>query len=147
MRIFYEIQGGISGFRVSIKAEESFSVKEVILEMGKNEERIRRVHQRAAGLQRERDRRILLTSGGMSSVLLVLLLVLTADLQRLPEGVTEGFFGASSLLSEGAGGYVMVAVLAFMLGTAVTIMLTRYRKMKRNIRDTNCDKEKNGEDD
>ena len=115
--------------------------------MGKNEERIRRVHQRAAGLQRERDRRILLTSGGMSSVLFVLLLVLTADLQRLSEGVTEGFFGASSLLSEGVGGYVMVAVLAFMLGTAVTIMLTRYRKMKQNIRGTNCDREKNGEDD
>ncbi len=115
--------------------------------MGKNEERIRRVHQRAAGLRKERDRRILLASGGMSSVLFVLLVALTADLQRPAEGVTEGFFGASSLLSEGAGGYVMVAVLAFMLGTAVTIMLTRYRKMKRNTRDTKCNEEKNGEDD
>ena len=98
------------------------------------EERSARVCARAAALERKRDRRILLASGGGSfSLLAVLLIAVRAAAVRAP-GFGGGFAGAS-LLAESAGGYVLTAVLAFVLGAAAALLGMRYRpgaKQNRN---------------
>ena len=92
--------------------------------MRNNEERIRLMHERAAGLQRKKDKGILLTAGVISAALFAVLLSLTLFLQGLT-GYIGGQFTASSLLSESVGGYILIAVIFFMLGVLISAILIR----------------------
>ena len=103
--------------------------------MRSNEERIRLMHQRAAGIQREKDRGRLITAGVISTALFVVLLSLTIYLQGLT-GYLGGQFTASSLLSDSAGGYVLVAVIFFMLGVLISVILIRYQRRKHHLNDS-----------
>ena len=100
--------------------------------MRSNEERIRLMHERAAGLQRKKDKGILLTAGVISAALFAVLLSLTFYLQGLT-GYIGGQFTASSLLSEGVGGYILVAVIFFMLGVLISAILIRYQRRKNHL--------------
>ena len=106
--------------------------------MRSNEERIRLMHQRAAGIQREKDRGRLITAGVISTALFVVLLSLTIYLQGLT-GYLGGQFTASSLLSDSAGGYVLVAVIFFMLGVLISVILIRYQRRKHHLNNTDPD--------
>ena len=106
--------------------------------MRSNEERVRLMHERAAGIQREKDRGRLITAGGISTALLVVLLSLMIYLQGLT-GYLGGQFTASSLLSESVGGYVIVAVIFFMLGVLISVLLIRYRRKKHHLNDSDFD--------
>lgn len=116
--------------------------EEVDHAMRSNEERIRLMHERAAGLQRERDRKNLLTGGSISAALFAGLLTLTFYLQGMT-GYTGGQFTASSLLSDSVGGYVLVAVIFFMLGVLISVALIRYQRKNR----FNEEKRRNSRDD
>ena len=107
--------------------------------MRSNEERIRLMHKKAAGLQRKKDKRRLITAGGISTALFAVLLSLTFCLQGLTNGYQEGQFTASSLLSESTGGYVLVAVIFFMLGVLISVTLIRYRRKKHQPNDLSFD--------
>lgn len=106
--------------------------------MRSNEERIRLMHERAAGLQRKKDRGRLITAGSISTALFAVLLSLTLYLQGLT-GYTDGQFTASSLLSDSAGGYVLVAVIFFMLGVVISVALIRYQRRKHHLTDPGID--------
>ena len=97
--------------------------------MRSNEERIRLMHERAAGLQKKKEGRLLLSAGGISTALFALLIGLTIYLQGLT-GYAGDQFTASSMLSESAGGYVLVAVVFFMLGVLITALLKKYQIRK-----------------
>ena len=107
--------------------------------MRSNKERIRLMHQRAAGLQRKKDKSALFAAGGTSAALFALLLSLTIYLQGLTVRYTGNLFTASSLLSESAGGYVLVAVLFFMIGVLISVLLIRYQRRKRHLNDSGID--------
>ena len=113
--------------------------------MRSSEERIRLMHQRAAGIQRDKDRGRLITAGGISTALFVVLLSLTIYLQGLT-GYLGGQFTASSLLSDSAGGYVLVAVIFFMLGVLISVTLIRYRRKKHQPNDLSFDDKQVGGD-
>lgn len=100
--------------------------------MRSNEERIRLMHQRAAGLQRKKDRGRLITAGAISTALFSVLFSLTIYLQGLT-GYMDGQFTASSLLAESAGGYVLTAVVFFMLGVLISAAIIRYRRKKDQL--------------
>ena len=106
--------------------------------MKSNEERIRLMHERAAGIQKKKDARLLLTTGGVSAALFAVLLSLTIYLQGLT-GYIGDQFTASSLLSESAGGYVLVAVAFFMLGALISVLLIRYQRRKHRLNDPGFD--------
>ncbi len=80
--------------------------------------------------KREKKRTLLLSC--CVSVLLVLLVV---GIVRLPgagsagSGVNQTVLG-SFLLSSSAGGYILTAVIAFVLGVAVTLVCFRIRKRR-----------------
>ena len=112
--------------------------------MRSSEERIRLMHERAAGLQRKKDRGGLITAGGISTVLFATLLILTLYLQGLT-GYVGDQFTASSLLSNSAGGYVLVGVIFFMLGVLISVALIRYQRRKHRLNDPDMD-DKNTEE-
>ena len=106
--------------------------------MRSSEERIRLMHEKAAGIQREKDRGRLITAGGISTALFVVLLSLTIYLQGLT-GYIGDQFTASSLLSDSAGGYVLVAVIFFMLGVLISVLLIRYQRRNRHLNEPGID--------
>ncbi|MCR5792381.1 MAG: hypothetical protein K6G65_04360 [Lachnospiraceae bacterium] len=97
--------------------------------MRSTKERILLLHQRASEIQREQDIRHLVWSGGTCAVLLIVLPMLLHRFSRIVSGYRESYYSASSLLGEEVGGYVLVAVLMFMAGVIVTVMIQRFRRL------------------
>ena len=91
--------------------------------MRNNEERICRLHERAKQLRKERDKRTLILSGGISTVLFLALIASIGIFRSHLIGNTDGIFTGASLLSDSVGGYVLVGIIAFMLGVSITVMI------------------------
>ncbi len=75
-------------------------------------ERLALLYQRVSKMQRRRDRTALVLQGSGRAVLLTVLVTMVRHYSGNAE-MTALFTGAS-LLDENVGGYVMVAVIAFM---------------------------------
>lgn len=112
--------------------------------MRTNEERIRLVHKRTAELKREdkQKKRFALDTVWMAACML-LVAYIGALMPTLMSGVAEGgavhASGAASLIAQNAAlGYILMGLLAFLLGVCVTVLL--YRLRRRNER---CNREDN----
>jgi len=99
--------------------------------MRTTEERIAFLHRRTRQLKRKKLRMELLGSGLASICTLMLLLIFTAK-SGINAVTLSGDYTASSLLSEDAGAYVLVAVLAFFAGVAVTAALRKWQNRKKS---------------
>jgi hypothetical protein len=99
--------------------------------MRTTEERISLLQERARELARIREKRRLRASGGLSLFLFALLGGALYELQLPARGAPSGFAG-SSLLGDDVGGYVLVAVLFFMTGVAVTAVIRRRIRKREN---------------
>ncbi len=106
------------------------------------EERLERLHSRAAALRRQREKRALQGWGAASAGLFAVLVGMTALLDPTAHGLGQSGSAGATLLSESAGGYVLVGVIAFMAGVALTAALIRRRKNARFPR-----KDREGEED
>ncbi len=95
--------------------------------MRTTEERIRFLHERAANLRRQREKRLIKTLGGLSACLCVCLTVCVVRLTGMAHSAGADGFTGSSLLSESAGGYVLVAVVSFALAVLVTVLCLKNR--------------------
>ena len=95
--------------------------------MRTNEERIQALHARVAALQRQRERRKTGAIGAASVVLTVCLLFMVFSGGMHPGGAA-GLYSGATMLFEGAGPYILIAVAAFMAGVIVTVVLIRSRK-------------------
>ena len=93
--------------------------------MRTNEERMRMLHERAAQIQKQSEKQSAYKIGGICTVLLIALVGIIGGLQGHPTELVKGNFTASSLLAQSAGGYVLVAAIAFMLGVVVTIAIKK----------------------
>ncbi len=82
------------------------------------------MHRKAAEIRRQCDRRQIFALTAGNTVLLGILVLRIGSLHRLE----TGSFAGSSLLDEDIGGFVAVALIAFMLGSAVTVLIRRSRK-------------------
>ena len=91
-------------------------------------ERVRRVKQTALRLIQKRERTVLRRLGTLCTVLA---LGLTGALAHFTDGApgaaVQGAYGAT-LLSDSAGGYVLVGVVSFAAAVVVTVFCTRLRK-------------------
>ena len=94
------------------------------------EERVLAVHARMDALRRARERRKTGILGMGSALLALCLLLVIGAAGAVHPGGTAGLYSGATMLFENAGGYVLVAVLAFMSGVVITAALLR-RRFKR----------------
>ncbi len=98
--------------------------------MRSNAERIALMHQRAEMLQKKKELARLRVWGGASAALFCCLAAFTALLSSFRHSLSMDSAAASSLLSDSVGGYVLTAVLAFMIGVAIAILIRNRRGKK-----------------
>ena len=99
--------------------------------MRTNEERIKALHARVAALQRQRERRKTRAIGAASIVLSVCLLFMVFN-SGIQHGGAAGLYSGATMLFEGAGPYVLIAVVAFMAGVIVTVAIIKNRKKENS---------------
>ena len=95
--------------------------------MRSEEERLTRMHERAAAIKRREEKSRLKILGSLSAGLMVCLVVAMQQLQNMHHEIYNGQSTGSSLLDDSAGGYVLAAVIAFFAGVAITAVIYRYR--------------------
>ncbi len=113
--------------------------------MRTNEERARLVHERTAALRREhraRQRRRL--NAACMAACLLLVAGIGALMPGLMENISTGGIshtsGAASLIAgNGALGYILMGLLAFLLGVCVTVLLYRLRRTDERHREDSDD--------
>ena len=90
------------------------------------EERVNALHKRMKEMEQARERRKTVLMGtGCGVLTLALLVMIFADSQT--SGTTAAYSGAM-MLFEGAGGYVLAAVAAFMIGVIITVTVLATRR-------------------
>lgn len=94
--------------------------------MKSNEERIELMHKKAEKLRHERNKRLMAVSGSAFALIFALLVVASVRLGTQVADHAEATFAASSLFSVSIGAYVMVALIAFMIGVAITVLIKKY---------------------
>ncbi|MCR5684957.1 MAG: hypothetical protein K6G81_05975 [Lachnospiraceae bacterium] len=93
-----------------------------------NEETVNEVLKRSSKVRKEREKRAERVLAGAGTALLAALIAVIAFLPRAGEGAQAvGTVYGSFLLGREAGGYVLAAVIAFVLGIVVTLLLIKRR--------------------
>ena len=104
--------------------------------MRNHEERVAETKRRIAKIEREnRLRRNTLTMASTVAACLVLLigasLAMPGIAASIRTGDYSGFETAASMYGGGALGYIVIGLLAFLLGVCVTVLCFRLRQMNR----------------
>ena len=93
------------------------------------EERVNALHKRMKAMEQARERRKTALMGTGCGVLTLALLVMVFTGSRT--GGTTAAYSGAMMLFEGAGGYVLAAVAAFMIGVIITVtVLATHRKQE-----------------
>ena len=97
------------------------------------EERVSRAKEKAGRIVQKREKRII---RGLSTLCAVLSCCLAGVIEKLSEGgeaAVQGMNGAT-LLSERTGGYVLVAVISFLVAVAFTLLCVRLHERSRRLK-------------
>ena len=116
--------------------------------MRSSEERIAAVKRRAAQLERKKTRlRSRMLAAASAAACLALIIGLAAAMPGITADIDAqnyaGFETAATMLGGGALGYLVMALLAFLLGVCVTILCFRLRRREEennpDRRQEDCD--------
>ena len=104
--------------------------------MRSHEERVAEAKRRIAKIEREKRRRNTVTMASAVAACFVLLigasLAVPGIAARIQTGDYSGFETAASIFHSGAAlGYIVIGLLAFLLGVCVTVLCFRLRQMSR----------------
>lgn len=94
------------------------------------DEALSQILRRSERIALRRKRRSCQRLGGICSALLAVLALSITVMPGRTAVTSAGSVYGSFLLSREAGGYVLIALIAFVLGVAVTLLCQRYRKRK-----------------
>ncbi len=103
--------------------------------MRTTDEMVLAVHERMNVLQRKQENRRISLAGGGCAVLGAAVVALIARFGGLRHSVLPAEYAGASLLTDEVGGYVLVALAAFMAGAAVTVII-RARRRKQAPKET-----------
>ena len=106
--------------------------------MRSREERVQAVRCRVAQMRRQRRLRAVTAGTVAASVLLIAVLAaqMPEKMRAMAGNEVEGVQAAASVFRNGgAAGYVLVGLLAFVLGVGVTELCTRIREMEKEKAD------------
>ena len=107
--------------------------------MRTSEERVTELHRRMAAMEEEKRRRAdrlqgaVICVSGLAAAILLALLIAQVPTGSSPTGI--GSATASVFASHGALKYIVVALLAFCLGTLVTVLCFRLKRRREERRD------------
>ena len=97
--------------------------------MRSNEELMKGILQRkAVYLARKQARRLIMVGSGLAALLMTMLFI-APGVTGSVEPYTVSTMGAT-ILGPDAGGYVLIALLAFALGIVVTLLIQKRRTIK-----------------
>ena len=104
--------------------------------MRSHEERVTETKRRIAKIEREKRRRNTVNMASAVAACLVLLigasLAMPGIAARIQTGDYSGFETAASIFHSGSAlGYIVIGLLAFLLGVCVTVLCFRLRQMSR----------------
>ena len=104
--------------------------------MRSHEERVAETKRRIAKMEREKRRRCnTITMASAVAACLVLLigasLAMPGSAASIRTGDYSGFETAASMYGGGALGYIVIGLLAFLLGVCVTVLCFQLRQMNR----------------
>ena len=105
--------------------------------MRTNEERIAAMHKRAAELEKEnRQRRVRIIQAVSAAACFAAVIVpaffMPGFSQVLVSGSSQGSMSASIFSESSALGYIVIGILAFLLGAAVTIFCFLLKKWQKD---------------
>ena len=109
--------------------------------MSTNEERIERMHKRAEQMKEKHEKRVVKALGTLSAFLCVLLITVSVYTIGVPGAIADADMAGSSMLAESAGGYVLVAVISFMVAVLVTSLCIKLQMRKRGDLQNGADNE------
>ena len=92
-----------------------------------SEERIESLHARMNALREKNERQKAAALGTACGLLAVCLVMLICSEGSGSSGGTAGLYSGATMLLENAGGYVAIAVAAFMVGAVTTAVLLKRR--------------------
>lgn len=101
--------------------------------MRSREERVRAVCCRVAQMRRQRRLRAITAGAVAASVLVtaVLAVQMPEKMRAVAGNEVEGVQAASVFRNGGAAGYVLIGLLAFVLGICVTVLCFRIRELEK----------------
>ena len=105
--------------------------------MRSHEERVAETKRRIAKMEREKQRRrnTITMASAVAACLILLIgasLAMPGIAARIQTGDYSGFETAASIFHGGAAlGYIVIGLLAFLLGVCVTVLCFRLRQMNR----------------
>ena len=105
--------------------------------MRSHEERVAETKRRIAKMEREKQRRrnTITMASAVAACLILLIgasLAMPGIAARIQTGYYSGFETAASIFHGGASlGYIVIGLLAFLLGVCVTVLCFRLRQMSR----------------
>ena len=102
------------------------------MEKRRKEERQKLLYRRVRELQRGALKRQMAAISVMTAALGCCLFMMILSAGRLSPINTGGSYAGASFLSDNAGGYVLVAVIAFMTGVIITAAIYFYRRNRKN---------------
>lgn len=112
--------------------------------MRTNEERIAAMHKRAAELKKEtRHRHALILSAASVAACFMLVLALAVSLPGMNTAITAqdtGEMSASLFAGSGALGFIVIGIIAFLLGVSVTVFCSQLKKWEKSKREPETQK-------
>lgn len=105
--------------------------------MRTNEERIAAMHKRAADLEKEKRQRKVriiqaLSAAACFAAVIALAVFMSGFSLAFTSGTNQGGMSASIFSESSALGYIVIGVLAFLLGATVTIFCFRLKKWQKD---------------
>ena len=94
------------------------------------EEALTEIMRRKNQIVLRRSRRSCRVLSGVSAMLMAFLLLVICMMPGSPGSAFTGTVYGSFLLSAESGGYVLAAVIAFVLGVCITLLCLRYKRLK-----------------
>ncbi|MBR0139380.1 MAG: hypothetical protein IJM17_03730 [Firmicutes bacterium] len=99
----------------------------------KAEERVTALHEKMDAMRRRKEIRKTRIIGAANASLAACLVFLIFGGGTAHFGGTAGMYSGATMLFENAGGYVLLAVGAFMAGVIATVLIKRSQKMRKEL--------------
>ena len=103
--------------------------------MRTNEEMLQAVHQRVQAIEQRKISVKTVATGSACSVLAVLLLFLFISFGGGQHRILSSNYSGASLLADDVGGYILVALVAFLAGAGIVAFLRARRKKQQGSND------------